>query len=153
MAPTIQTTSAGKIVAGETTFERPGSYPSLSLYFGVWGGCVQDGTRYRCPRIGLEVEMEFQPLSGRGPLSTLASQNGKKTNTKRLAAILTDSCNKLQEPDMVWPCCHPHILPDDDVASWLYDILITRVTRKEQLKSTLKVLSWRLAAEHSLSFA
>ena len=44
-------------------------------------------------------------------------------------------------------------LPDDDVASWLDDIVIASVTWDEHLTSTVKVLSRLLAAGLSVNFA
>ena len=44
-------------------------------------------------------------------------------------------------------------LPDDDVASWLNDILIASLTWDEHLTSTVKVLSPLLAACLSVNFA
>ena len=48
---------------------------------------------------------------------------------------------------------HTPSLPNDDVASWLDDVLIASVTWLEHLTSTLKVSSRFLAAGLSVNFA
>ena len=48
---------------------------------------------------------------------------------------------------------HTPRLPDDNVASWLDDILMANVTREEHLTFTLKVLSRLLGAGLSVNFA
>ena len=48
---------------------------------------------------------------------------------------------------------HPPRLPDDNVASWLDDILIASVTWEEHLSSTLKVLNRLLGASLAVDFA
>ena len=76
-----------------------------------------------------------------------------KANNSRIK-----NCRPNLEPDTVWPCCRPpccvpHLLQNDDDASWLYGILITSVTWEKHLTSTLKVPRRLLAAERLFSFA